>query len=84
MTDIPRMKEGGMSAQFFAVYVAANYVKEIKSANRTLQMIDTVRHDIIDAYPNDFLFATTAAGHSQGARAAQNRGADRHRRRACD
>jgi membrane dipeptidase len=24
-------------------------------------MIDTVRHDIIEKYPNDFLFATTAA-----------------------
>ncbi len=60
-TDLVRMKEGGMGAQFFAVYVAAQYVDGNHSANRTLQMIDTVRHDIIAKYPNDFAFATTAA-----------------------
>jgi len=61
MTDIPRMKKGGMGAQFFAVYVSATYVEGNHSANRTLQMIDTVRHDIIEKYPNEFVFATTAA-----------------------
>ena len=61
MTDLARMKQGGMGAQFFAVYVAASYVEGNHSANRTLQMIDTVRHDIIEKYPNDFVFATTAA-----------------------
>ena len=61
MTDLPRMKQGGMGAQIFAVYVAASYVEGNHSANRTLQMIDTVRHDIIDRYPRDFLVATTAA-----------------------
>src|SRR5208337_641703 len=74
MTDIPRMKKGGMGAQFFAVYVSATYVEGNHSANRTLQMIDTVRHDIIDRYPNDFMFATTAAdvraAHKQGKIAA--------------
>ena len=61
MTDVPRMKKGGMGAQIFAVYVASSYVDGNHSANRTLQMIDTVRHDIIEKYPQDFLFATTAA-----------------------
>jgi membrane dipeptidase len=60
-TDLVRMREGGMGAQFFAVYVAAGYVEGNHSANRTLQMIDTVRHDIVGKYPNDFAFATTAA-----------------------
>ena len=73
-TDLVRMKEGGIGAQFFAVYVAANYVDGNHSANRTLQMIDTVRHDIIAKYPNDFVFATTAAqieaAHKQGKIAA--------------
>src|SRR6516165_9532361 len=55
MTDIPRMKRGGMGAQFFAVYVAAAFVEGNHSANRTLQMIDTVKHDIVERYPNDFL-----------------------------
>jgi membrane dipeptidase len=60
-TDLPRMKKGGMGAQFFAVYVAASYVEGNHSAHRTLDMIDTVRYDIAGKYPNDFLFATTAA-----------------------
>jgi membrane dipeptidase len=60
-TDLVRMKEGGIGAQFFAVYVAANYVEGNHAANRTLQMIDTVRHDIIERYPNDFMFATSVA-----------------------
>lgn len=59
-TDIARLKEGGVGAQFFAVYVASSYVNGNRSANRTLQMIDTVRHDIVDRYPNDFMLATTA------------------------
>ena len=59
-TDIARLKEGGVGAQFFAVYVAASYVTGNHSANRTLQMIDTVRHDIIERYPNDFMLATSA------------------------
>jgi len=59
-TDLPRMK-GFLGAEFFAVFVSAEYVDGNHSANRTLQMIDTVRTDVIAAHPNDFIFATTAA-----------------------
>src|SRR5262245_42137366 len=38
-TDIARLKAGNVGAQFFAVYVASDYVKGNRSANRTLQMI---------------------------------------------
>jgi membrane dipeptidase len=41
-TDIPRMKEGGLGAEFFAIYVAAKYAKEGGSARRALEMIDGV------------------------------------------
>jgi membrane dipeptidase len=58
-TDLPRMK-GFLGAEFFAVYVGAEYVDGNHAANRTLQMIDTTRTDIIAAHPNDFVFATTA------------------------
>ena len=60
MTDVARMKKGGMGAQFFAAYVAASYVEGNRSANRALQMIDTVKHDIVEKHPQDFIFATTA------------------------
>ena len=59
-TDLPRMK-GFLGAEFFAVFVDASYVNGNHSANRTLQMIDTVKTDVIGAHPNDFVFATTAA-----------------------
>ncbi|HEY3823560.1 MAG TPA: dipeptidase, partial [Bryobacteraceae bacterium] len=60
-TDLPRMKKGGMGAQFFAVYVSSSYTEGNHSAKRALDMIDTVKHDIIAKYPGDFMFATTAA-----------------------
>src|SRR5271154_3111542 len=40
-TDLARMK-GFLGAEFFAVFVSAEYVNGNHSANRTLQMIDTV------------------------------------------
>ncbi len=58
-TDLARMK-GFLVAEFFAVYVGAEYVNGNHSANRALEMIDTVRTDIIASHPNDFVFATTA------------------------
>ncbi len=41
-TDIPRMKEGGLDAEFFAIYVAAKYAKEGGAARRAMEMIDGV------------------------------------------
>lgn len=61
-TDIPRLKQGNVGATFFAVYVSASYVVGNRAANRTLEMIDTVKHDIVARYPNDFEFVTTAEG----------------------
>lgn len=61
-TDIPRMKQGGMTAEFFAAYVATGNMEGNKSAHRALQMIDTIRHDIAEKYPNEMVFTTTAAG----------------------
>ncbi len=73
-TNVTSLKEGGVGAQFFAVYVSADYVKGNHSANRTLAMIDTVRHDIVARYPNDFVLASTADDieriHQQGKIAA--------------
>ncbi len=72
-TDLPRMK-GVLGAEFFAVYVGAEYVNGNHSANRTLSMIDTVRTDIVAKHPESFVFATTAdeivAAHKAGKIAA--------------
>jgi membrane dipeptidase len=59
-TDLVRMKRGHLAAEFFAVFVDPAYVRDNQSANRALQMIDTVRQDIVAAHPEDFVLATTA------------------------
>lgn len=60
-TDIPRLRQGNIGAQFFAAYVGVNYIDERQSAHRALQMIDTIRHDIVGKNPRHFALATTAA-----------------------
>ena len=60
-TDVPRLRRGGVGAVFFAAYVSGTFEKTNQSAHRALEMIDTIRHDIVDAHPNDFALATTAA-----------------------
>ncbi|MBV8073742.1 MAG: dipeptidase [Acidobacteriaceae bacterium] len=59
-TDVARLRQGGVGAVFFSVYVASKYVDGNHSANRTLQMIDTVKSDIIGRYPDTFQLALTA------------------------
>ena len=58
--DLARMKEGGLDAEFFAIYVAAKYAKDGGSARRALDMIDSVRR-IVERYPDKIQLATTAA-----------------------
>jgi membrane dipeptidase len=73
-TDIVRLKEGGVGAQFFAAYVDSEYVKGNRSADRALAMIDTIRHDITGRYPKDFMLSTSVKdieeAHRQGKIAA--------------
>jgi membrane dipeptidase len=72
-TDLARMK-GFLGAEFFAVYVSANYAKTNGSAHRALDMIDTVKTDVVLKHPDQFVFATTAAdierAHKEGKIAA--------------
>ena len=73
-TDIARLRAGGVGAQFFAAYVGSKYVEGNRSAHRTLEMIDTVRHDIVEQHPETFRLALTAddivAAHGAGKIAA--------------
>jgi membrane dipeptidase len=59
-TDLERLREGGVGATFFAAFVDKKYVKTNDSARRTLEMIDTIRHDIVDRYPGQVRLALTA------------------------
>ena len=60
-TDLARLREGGVGAVFFAAYVAAGYGLGPRAYTRAQQVIDTIRYDIVERYPNDFAMATTAA-----------------------
>jgi len=73
-TDLARLKAGGVGATFFSVWVAKDFVAGNRSANRALQLIDSVRHDIVEKHPNDFVLATSVKeiedAHSRGKIAA--------------
>jgi membrane dipeptidase len=59
-TDIPRMKDGGLGAEFFAIYVASKYAREGGSARRALEMIDGV-YEQVRRHPESLEMAFTAA-----------------------
>ena len=57
-TDIPRLREGGIGAQFWAAYVPATTAHDHSAVKMTLEQIDVI-HRMVDAHPNDFAFAYT-------------------------
>src|SRR5918911_2832959 len=64
-TDIRRMKEGGLDAEFFAIYVGKEFVGKKAAegggpARRALDMIDAVREQV-RRHPETFEMAATAA-----------------------
>lgn len=58
MTDIPRMRAGGMGGQFWSVWIPASMTGPI-AIKTTLEQIDLV-HRMVAAYSNDFEMASTA------------------------
>jgi membrane dipeptidase len=69
-TDIPRLKQSGMTGEFFSIYVdrqyatpnwvAKNYVRDGGSSRRALDLID-VSYRMIEKYPRDLTLATSTA-----------------------
>ncbi|HBB88320.1 MAG TPA: membrane dipeptidase [Blastocatellia bacterium] len=59
-TSIDRMKQGGMTAEFFSLYIRPWYVEHGGAARRTLDMIDSV-YRAVERHPNDLMLATSAA-----------------------
>ncbi|MFN7926050.1 MAG: dipeptidase [Bryobacteraceae bacterium] len=60
-TDLGRLRAGNVGAQFFAAYVSTRSMTGNHAAHRALEMIDTIRRDIVEKHPGDFELATTAA-----------------------
>lgn len=59
-TNIERMKKGGLTAEFFSLYIRPWYVENGGSTRRTLDMIDAV-YRAVERHPRDLMIATTVA-----------------------
>ena len=59
-TDIARMKQGGVTAEFFSVYIDRSYARDGGSARRALDMIDYV-YRAAERYPNDLMMSYSTA-----------------------
>ena len=57
-TDLPRLREGRVGAQFWSVYVSAA-LPEPEAVQATIEQIDVTRR-LIAAYPDDLTLALTA------------------------
>jgi membrane dipeptidase len=57
-TDIPRLRAGGVGAQFWSVYVPSN-LPEPEAVVATLEQVDAV-YRMVAAYPEDLVLAVTA------------------------
>ena len=58
--DIPRLKEGGVTAPFFAAYVSADFAKEGGAARKAMELIALI-HRIVETHPADLVFADSPA-----------------------
>ena len=65
--DIPRLREGGMDAIFFSIWMPGDTTGP-EAAKQALDQIDAVR-EAVRTHPNDFMLATTAAEIRQAAAA---------------
>jgi membrane dipeptidase len=57
--DLPRAREGGLTAPFFSIYVAASYA-EHGAARRALELID-LTHRVVDGHPKDLMLGGSVA-----------------------
>src|ERR1700719_1007995 len=57
MVDYPRMKAGGLDAEFFAAYVPAKYANN-GAAAYCMKIMETI-HEMADMYPAWVRFATS-------------------------
>jgi membrane dipeptidase len=59
-TDIPRLRKGGVGAQFWSAYVSSERTRKQGTAVReTLEQIDVI-HRLVRAYPETFAMALSA------------------------
>jgi membrane dipeptidase len=57
--DVPRMREGGLSAIFFSIWISGKIMGP-EAVKQALDQIDAVR-EVVRKHPNDLVLATSAA-----------------------
>ena len=57
-TDIPRLRQGGVAAQFWSAFVPSESMKDGTAVKQTLEQIDVI-HCMVCAYPDTFEMAST-------------------------
>jgi membrane dipeptidase len=58
-TDIPRLRAGGLGAQFWSAYVPSDTARDGVAAHQVLEQIDLI-HRMVRRYPDTFELARTA------------------------
>lgn len=59
-SDLNRLKQSGITAEFFSIYVAESYATNGGSARRALDLIDATYREV-EKYPNQLMSCTTAS-----------------------
>jgi membrane dipeptidase len=68
-TDLPRLRQGQVGAQFWSVFVSSDQ-SEADAVRQTLEQIDTVKR-LVARYPGDLAMAYSAADVAQAMRAGR-------------
>jgi len=58
--DIPRAREGGLTAPFFAIYVPARFAETGGAAREALELIDLTRR-VVRAHPREMVLSASVA-----------------------
>jgi membrane dipeptidase len=58
-TDIPRLRQGGVGAEYFATYVSSKSVKDGTAVKDTLEQVEAIKQ-LLNRYPEVWGLATTS------------------------
>jgi membrane dipeptidase len=66
-TDLPRLRQGGVKAQFWSVYIPSEHPNPARTVTEQIDLV----HRMIERYPDDLEFAGSAADVERIARAGK-------------
>ena len=74
-TDIPRLREGGVKAQFWSVYIPSEHANPARTVTEQIDLV----HRMVERYPDDLEMALHGRRRRADRQGGQDRLADRHR-----